>query len=67
MNTVTNLRVPGNVGKYLSSCVTCGFSQAENEIWCMDLTDLLVRVPRWKFCVTRVERKSAALRSGITP
>jgi hypothetical protein len=44
-----NLRVPQNVRMFLSSCVTGGFSRrtqfhevgyAENESWCMDLTDL---------------------------
>jgi hypothetical protein len=27
VNTVTNLRVPYNVGKFLSSCTTGGFSR----------------------------------------
>jgi hypothetical protein len=29
MNTVMNLRVPLNVGKFLSSCATGGFSRIE--------------------------------------
>jgi hypothetical protein len=26
-NTVMNLRIPKNIGKFLSSCVTCGCSR----------------------------------------
>jgi hypothetical protein len=29
MNTVMNPRVPKNIGKFLSSCVTGGFSRAQ--------------------------------------